>query len=80
MARYYPQTFNGGLFAQFIATFLKLKAEVSVYPSWVQCPEDEDRSISDFSKSEGIQLDKDTIGSNPAKAGSGKPVPKFHVG
>ena len=53
-------------------TFLKLKAEASGYPNWVQCPEDEDRYISDFTKSEGIQLDKDAIGPNPAKRGLAK--------
>ena len=62
VTRYDPQTGNGGLFAQYIDTFLKLKAEGSGYPIWVQCPEVEDRYISDFNKSEGIQLDKDAKG------------------
>ena len=66
VTRYDPQTGNGGLFAQYII-FLKLNAEASGYPSWVQCLEDEDRYISDFNNSEGIQLVKDTIGPNPAK-------------
>jgi hypothetical protein len=38
----------------------------------VQCPEDEDRYISEFHKSEGIQLDKPAIGPNPAKRGLAK--------
>ena len=67
-----PQTGNGGLFAQYIDTFLKLKAEASVYPSWVQCPSDEDRYISEFVDNEGIQLDKDAIGYNHAKRGLAK--------
>ena len=46
---------------------MKLKAESSGYPSCVQCPEDDDRYISDFAVSEGIQLDKDAIRPNPAK-------------
>jgi hypothetical protein len=35
---------------------LKLKAEASGYPEWVQCPENEDRYVLDFNKSEDIQL------------------------
>ena len=53
-------------------TFLKLKAEACGYPSWVQSPENEDRYISDFAASESNQLDKDAIGSNPAKRGLAK--------
>ena len=45
---YDPETVKGGLFAQYIDTFLKLKSEASGYPSWVQCLEDKDRYISDF--------------------------------
>ena len=72
MTQYDPQTGNGGLFAQYIDTFLKLKAEASGYPSWVRCPADEDRYFTEFADSEGIQLDKDALGSNPAKRGLAK--------
>ena len=44
--QYDPQTGTGGLFVQYIDTFLKLEAEASGYPSWVQSPADEDRYIS----------------------------------
>ena len=67
VTQYDPQTGTGGLFVQYIDTFLKLKAEASGYPSWVQCPADEDHYISESGASEDIQLDKDVIGSNPAK-------------
>jgi hypothetical protein len=67
VTKYNPQTYDGSLFAQYINTFLKLKAETSEYRNWVQCPEDEDRYFSEFHKIEGIQLDKDPIGPNPAK-------------
>ena len=72
MTQYDTQTGNGGLLAQYIDTFLKLKAEPSGYPNWVQCHDDEDRYVSDFNKSEGIHLDKDAIGPNPAKRGLAK--------
>ena len=46
VTQYDPQTGTGGLFVQYIDTFLKLEAEASGYPSWVQSPADEDRYIS----------------------------------
>jgi hypothetical protein len=33
--RYDPQTGDGGLFEQYINTFVKLKAEASGHPNWV---------------------------------------------
>ena len=67
MTQYDRQTGNVGLFAHYIDTFVKMKAEVIGYPSWVHSPADEDRYISDFADSEGIQLDKEAIASNPGK-------------
>ena len=32
------------------------KAETSGYPSWVQCPADENRYISEFDNSESIKI------------------------
>jgi hypothetical protein len=61
---YTPQTGDGGLFVDYINTYLKLKAEASGYPNWAQCPEDEDRYFSEFQKSEDIQMDKDGIAPN----------------
>jgi hypothetical protein len=58
VTQYNPETGNGGLFVEYINTFLKLKAEASGYPSWVQTPADEDRYIRQFFDGEGIQLDK----------------------
>jgi hypothetical protein len=58
VTNYNRQTGDGGLFVEYINTFLKLKAKASGYPNWVQCPEDEDHYISEFHKSEDIQLDE----------------------
>ena len=69
VTEYDPQAGTGVLFVQYIDNFLKLKAEANGYPSCVQCPVDEDRYISDFAASEGTPLDKDAIGTNPAKRG-----------
>jgi hypothetical protein len=72
VTQYDPQTGEGGLFVQYINTFLKLKAEASGYPDWVQTPDDEDRYIQTFFESEGIQRDKERIRYNAAKRGLAK--------
>jgi hypothetical protein len=46
----------------------------------VQCPEDEDRYISEFHKREGIQLVKEYIGLNSAKRGLAKLCLNFMCG
>jgi hypothetical protein len=51
-----PATGEIGLFAAYIYTFLKLKAEASGYSSWVTCPEDEDQYVRSFSWKEGTEL------------------------
>jgi hypothetical protein len=66
VTQYDPETVDGGLFVEYINTFLKLKAEASGYPNWVHCPEDEVRLISKFHKSEGIQLDNEKYWTQPS--------------
>jgi len=51
---YDPQTGQGGLFVEYVDTYLKLKTQGSGYPDWVRTPEDEDRYISNFLASEGF--------------------------
>ena len=72
VTQYDPQTGQGGLFVEYVDTFLKLKTEASGYPDWVRTPEDEDRYISNFQASEGIRLDKEAIRPNAAKRGLAK--------
>jgi len=43
VTRYDPETREGGLFADYIDTFLKLKAEASGYTACVRTPADEER-------------------------------------
>jgi hypothetical protein len=62
----------GGLFVEYINTFLKLKAEASGYPAWVRSPEDEDRYIETFFETEGVRLDRAAIKTNSAKRGIAK--------
>jgi hypothetical protein len=54
VTRYDTQTREGGLFAGYIDTFLKLKAEASGYPAWVRSSADEERYIESFWKREGV--------------------------
>jgi hypothetical protein len=74
MTRYDPETREGGLFAGYIDTFFKLKAEANGYPAWVRTPTDEKRYIESFWKNEGIRLDREAIKPNAAKRGREKTV------
>jgi hypothetical protein len=69
VTQYDRESEEGGLFVEYIDTFLKLKAEASGYPSWVRNPADEDRYIEEFRQSEGIILDKYSIRYNAANRG-----------
>ena len=72
VTQYDRQTGQGGLFVEYIDTFLKIKTEASGYPAWVRTPDDQDRYIDNFYAGEGIRLDKDAIKSNAAKRGLAK--------
>jgi hypothetical protein len=67
VTQYDHATGQGGLFVEYINTFLKLKAEASGYPSWVRNSEYEDSYINAFMASEGIRLDRNIIRPNAAK-------------
>ena len=69
---YDPETRDGGLFASYIDTFLKFKAEASGYPARVRTPADEELYIESFCKIEGIPLDREAIKPNAAKRGLAK--------
>jgi hypothetical protein len=69
VTKYNHDTGDGGLFVEYINTFLKLKAEAGGYPTWVQTPADEEQYIRQFFESESIQLDRDSIRYNAAKRG-----------
>jgi hypothetical protein len=59
--RYDKATNSGGLFAQYVNMFLKLKEESSGYPSWVRTEEDQEKNIADYLRIQGISLDKLSI-------------------
>ncbi|XP_067210247.1 uncharacterized protein [Linepithema humile] len=62
--RYDHGTRQGGLFAEYINTFLKLKQEASGWPS--ECTDDEakERYLRDYEETEGIVLESNNIAKN----------------
>ena len=62
---YNPVTKQGGLFTQYINTFLKLKQESSGYPQNVKSEEEKQAYIDQYFDHEGILLDKECIDKNP---------------
>ena len=59
VTKYNPHTREGGLFADNINTFLKLKAEAIGYRSWVGNREDLECYVETFNAREGVLLDRD---------------------
>lgn len=67
VTQYNRQTGEGGLFVEYVNTFLKLKAEASGYPAWVVTSLDKEKYVADFQVNEGILLDAEAIKPNAAK-------------
>ena len=67
VTKYDPHTREGNLFADYINTILKLKAEASGYPRWVRNPEDEERCVENFKAREGVWFDRDVVRPNSTK-------------
>jgi hypothetical protein len=63
--QYDRSTKTGGLFAEYVNCFLKIKTEASGWPPGVVTEEQQDRYISDFFDCEGILLEKAKIKKNP---------------
>ena len=62
---YDPVTKKGGLFTEYINTFLKLKQEASGYPTHIKTEEEKQAYIQEYLDHEGILLDKNFIVKNP---------------
>jgi hypothetical protein len=56
---------TGGLFAQYIDTFLRLKQQADGWPVWVQTNDDKQKYVDDYEKVEGIKLIDSQIEKNP---------------
>ena len=63
--QYDPTTRQGGLFAQYINTFLKFKQEASGPPDWSKTDADMTTYIQDYAQKEGVSLDRGNIVKNP---------------
>ena len=62
---YDPDTKQGGLFTEYVNTFLKLKQEASGWPEWCKTEEDRQQYVTNYAANEGIQLDMNNIQKNP---------------
>lgn len=58
-------TGEGGLFTNYINTFLQFKAEASGFPPHMCTEEQKEQYIEDYAEHEGVHLDKKNIKKNP---------------
>lgn len=63
--QYDRKTNTGGLFAEYINTFLKLKQQASGWPEWCIDDESKNKYLRVYEKGEGVILDKNNIEKNP---------------
>ncbi|KAK3107774.1 hypothetical protein FSP39_021983 [Pinctada imbricata] len=61
---YDPDSKEGGLFANYINMFLKIKQEASGRPEWVKTESDLEKYIEMYEKREGIRLDPNHVDFN----------------
>ena len=59
--QYDAKTDEGGLFAQYVNKFLKVKTEASGFPVWADDDVKRDLYINDFYQHEGIYLEKNSV-------------------
>ena len=62
---YDSDTKEGGLFADYVNAFLKMKQEASDWPSWCRTDEQRHQYIRRYCEKEGIHLEWDKIKKNP---------------
>ena len=65
ISQYDSKSKTGGLFTEYVNTFLKLKQEASGWPKWCLTEEDKRTYIDSFYKKEGILLEYNRIKNNP---------------
>jgi len=59
--QYDPKSKTGGVFTEYINTFLEMKQEASGWPSWCIAEIDKQTYIDDYFEKEGIRLDYEKI-------------------
>jgi hypothetical protein len=65
LEQYDPETETGGLFTDYVNTFLKMKQEASGWPEWCQSENDRWSYIRDYHEKEGKLMDYNNIKKNP---------------
>ena len=65
ISRYDPETMTGGLFTDYVNTFLKIKQEASGWPDWCKTDQDRHKYIDLYSQKEGIHLEYIKVKKNP---------------
>ncbi|XP_063913325.1 uncharacterized protein LOC135129984 [Zophobas morio] len=63
--KYDPETKTGGLFSEYVNTFLKIKQECSGWPTWCNTEHEKDNYIREYYDREGVKLEKNKICKNP---------------
>lgn len=64
ISQYDPVNKEGGIFTEYVNTFLKIKQEASGWPKWCKTEDDRKKYINDYYEREGIWLDAENIMSN----------------
>ena len=78
--QYDPETQTGGLWAEYINLWLKLKVEASGYPSWCVTEQQKEKYIADYLQHEGIRLDPTKIQKNEGLRSLAKLMLNSHWG
>ena len=63
--QYDTRTGEGGLFANYVNTFLRLKQQASGWPDWYVDEPSKQRYIAEYERDEGVRLDADKIEKSP---------------
>ncbi|XP_057658493.1 uncharacterized protein LOC130895287 [Diorhabda carinulata] len=72
--QYDPSTKSGGLFAEYISKFLKIKQQASGWPPECKTDEDKKMYIKEYFDREGVELNPDEIEYNSGRRQVGKSI------
>lgn len=65
VSQYDPESKSGGIFTEYVNTFLKVKQEASGWPDWCVDEATKQNYVQQYFEKEGIWLDYDNIRENP---------------
>lgn len=65
VSQYDPTSKSGGIFTEYVNTFLKIKQEASGWPEWCTTEQEKQHYIHAYLEREGILLEYDKIQKNP---------------